>query len=75
MVNRQVHRKGREMVVLVMDLKAAFNSVNRKVLMKILREREVRKGLVERCEKVLGETVNRMRIEEEERKVLDGKRS
>lgn len=66
LVNRQVQRKGKKTMVLFVDLKTAFDLVNRKVLMKTLREREMREGLVERCEEVLGETINRVRIEEEE---------
>lgn len=37
-------------------LRAAFNSVDRRVLMKAMRRREVREGLVLRCENILRET-------------------
>ena len=39
LVNRQVTRKGRRMVVLFMDMKAAFDSVDRGVLLKAMRRK------------------------------------
>jgi len=56
LVNRQLGRKGRKVVVLFVDLKAAFDSVDREVLIEALRERGVSEGLVERIEEVLRET-------------------
>lgn len=38
-------------------MKAAFDLVDREVLLRVMRERGVREGLVRRCEKVLRETV------------------
>lgn len=38
-----------------MDIKAAFDSVDREVLGRILRERGIREGLVVRCENILRE--------------------
>jgi len=48
-----------------MDLKAAFDSGNRRTLIDTMRERGIRKGLVERVEEVLRETKSRVRIERE----------
>jgi len=62
LVNRQLGRKGGKVVALFVDLKAAFDSVDREVLSEALRERGVREGLVERIEAVLRETKSRVRI-------------
>ncbi|XP_076298035.1 uncharacterized protein LOC143217535 [Lasioglossum baleicum] len=55
-INRQVKRKVRKLVILFVDLKAAFDTVNRDVLIRAMKIRGVREGLVERCEEVLMET-------------------
>jgi len=44
------------------DLKTAFDSVDRKILAETLRKRGVKEGLVERVEEVLGETKRRVRL-------------
>lgn len=64
LINRQVNRKGNKMVVIFIDLRAAFDSVDRKVLMEVMRRRRVRESLVRRCEEVLKETVNIVRVGE-----------
>lgn len=51
-----------------MDMKAAFDSVYREILLVNIRKRGVRKGLVIRCEEVLRKTVSSVRVEEEKRK-------
>lgn len=48
MVNRQLEKKGGKLVALFVDLKAAFDSVDREVLMEVMRERGLREGLVRR---------------------------
>lgn len=48
-----------------MDLRAAFGTVDRKILWKTKRERGIREELVRRCEDMLKETRNRVRIGEE----------
>ena len=76
LINRQVTRKERRMVIFFIDLKAAFDSVDRVVLGKAMRKRGVREGLVERCEEVLRETVCRVRVGDEMgRRVLDSEGS
>lgn len=59
------------MVVLFVDLRAVFDTANREILLKTMREREVKEGLEKRCEKVVRETMNTVRIKR--RKVLDEK--
>ncbi|CAK9799089.1 Transposon TX1 uncharacterized 149 kDa protein [Anthophora plagiata] len=49
LINRQVARKGGKMWVLFVDLKAAFDSVDREVLIESMRNAGVREGLVRRC--------------------------
>ncbi|XP_076287327.1 uncharacterized protein LOC143212411 [Lasioglossum baleicum] len=66
LINRQVRRKERRLVIMFVDLKAAFDSVDREVLVEAMRKRGVREGLVERCEEVLRETKSKIRVGEEE---------
>jgi len=53
LINRQIARKGGALFV---DLKAAFDSVDREELIKAMTGREVREGLVKRVEEMLGKT-------------------
>ncbi|XP_011862008.1 PREDICTED: uncharacterized protein LOC105558746 [Vollenhovia emeryi] len=65
LVNRQTNRKRGKLVVLFLDLKAAFDSVDRGILIKAMRERGIREGLISRCEEILAETKSRVRVGEE----------
>lgn len=65
LINRQLGRKKGRMAALFIDLKAAFNSVDRKILVKTMRERGIRERLIVRIEKMLRETRSRLRIREE----------
>jgi len=58
-------RKGGKVVALFVDLKAAFDSVDREVLIVALRGRGISEGLVERIEEVLRETKSRVRVGKE----------
>lgn len=53
------------MMVLFVDLRAAFDKVDREILWKTMRERGIREELVRRCEDMLKETRNKVRIGEE----------
>lgn len=44
------------------ELKSAFDSVNREVLLKTLRQRGIREGLVERVVKVMREMRSRVMV-------------
>ena len=57
LINRQIGRKERRLVVLFVDMKAAFDSVAREVSAKAMTNRGVKEGLVVRCEEVLRETI------------------
>lgn len=61
LINRQLGR-GKGMMALFIDLKAAFDSVDRRRLVSAMKERGVREGLVERVQEVLRETKSRVRI-------------
>jgi len=62
LVGRQLSKKKGGLVACFVDLKAAFDSVDREGLREALRERGVRERLVERCMDVLRETRNRVRV-------------
>ena len=64
-VNRQVRKEKGKVVALFVDLKAAFDSVDRKVLMEALKRRGVRKGLIQRIEEVYRETISRVKMGKE----------
>lgn len=56
LVNRQVGKKGEKLVALFIDLKAAFDLVDRKILVEAMRKRGIRVGLTERVVEILRET-------------------
>lgn len=58
----QLEKKKGRMAALFVDLKAAFDSVDRKILVKTMRERGIREGLIVRIEEMLRETRSRVRI-------------
>lgn len=74
LINRQLKKKGGKLIALFVDLKAAFDTVSRKTVVEAMKERGVRKGLVERIKEVLRETRSRVRIGEGRRGILDGER-
>lgn len=55
-MNKQIERRGGKLVALFVVLKAAFDSVDREVLLETIREREVREELWKRVEELLKET-------------------
>lgn len=61
LINRQVE-KGRGVIMFV-DCKAAFDSVDRGKMVRAMRERGIREDLVRRCE-MLRETKGRVRVGE-----------
>lgn len=54
LINRQIERKRGKMVVFFVDLKAAFDSVNREILMEAIKERRIREGLTKKRGRLLG---------------------
>lgn len=66
LINKYINSRKGKMVVLFVDLKAAFDSVDRRVFLEDMRKRDVREGLVKRCEEVLRETLCRVKVGERE---------
>jgi len=62
LVNRQLGKRGGKMTAVFVDLKAAFDTVDREEVVKAMRERGVREGLVVRVEEMLRETKSRVRV-------------
>ena len=65
LVNRNLSQKKGKLIVLFVDFKAAFDSVNRNILWKAMKEREVDEELLDRIKEVFTETKTRVRIGEE----------
>jgi len=65
LINRQIERKGEKLVALFVDLKAVFDSMDREELIRVMRVRGVREGLVK---EILRETKSRVKVEGQMRK-------
>ncbi|XP_046142799.1 uncharacterized protein LOC123988066 [Osmia bicornis bicornis] len=63
LVNRQIKKAKGKVIAFFIDLRAAFDSVDRGVLMEALRERGVREGLRKRVKELLRETRSRVRTD------------
>jgi len=61
LVNRNISREGGKLIALFVDMRAAFDMVNREILLTAMRKRGVREGLVRRCGDLYRETRNRVR--------------
>ncbi|XP_046145496.1 trichohyalin-like [Osmia bicornis bicornis] len=75
LVNRQIKREKGKVIAFFVDLKAAFDSVDRGVLLEALKQRGVREGLRTRIKEILRETRSRERSREMEKDelVVEGK--
>jgi len=62
LINRQLGKVKGGLTVLFVDLKAAFDSVDRDILISTMRERGVREGLIDRIEEILRETKSKVKI-------------
>lgn len=62
LVNRQLVKRVGSLVALFVDLKAAFDSVDKGVLVEAMREKRIRAGLVERVDEALKEIRSRVGI-------------
>ncbi|XP_024890196.1 golgin subfamily A member 6-like protein 22 [Temnothorax curvispinosus] len=65
LVNRRLEKKGGKLIACFVDLKASLDLVDRGVLIKSIREREIREGLVRKTEEILRETRSRVRVGDE----------
>lgn len=61
LINRQISKVEGKLVVFFVNLRAAFDSVDRGLLIKAMRKKGVRKALVKKCEDVMRETKNKIR--------------
>lgn len=61
--NRQLDRRKGKLVALFVDLKAAFDTVDKGIL-ETMRKRGIRKGLIRKVEEMLKEMRSKVRIEE-----------
>lgn len=61
LVNKQLER-GRKAVALFVDMKAAFDTVDRRILYKAMEERGIREGLIDRVRDVFRETKSRVKV-------------
>ncbi|XP_015124074.1 uncharacterized protein LOC107046086 [Diachasma alloeum] len=59
LVNWQVQEKGGKLVTCFIDLKAAFDSVSRKVLWEVIRDRGISDALTERVKEIYRETASK----------------
>lgn len=66
LINKRVAERKGKMVVTFVDMKAAFDSVDREILIQMMRKKEVRESLVVRCKEMLEETVSRVRVGDKE---------
>lgn len=71
LANRQLVKRGGGLITFFVDLKAAFDSIDRKVLVEAMKEMGIRAGLVGRVEEALRET--RSRVEGDKKGILDDK--
>lgn len=65
LINRQLYKKERKLVALFVDLKAAFDSVDRGVLVRIIRGRVITDMITERVVELLRETRSRVMVKRE----------
>lgn len=61
LINRQINRKKGKMVILFVNIKAAFDLVDREKLIEAMRRRKVREGIV-RCMEILRKTSCKVRV-------------
>lgn len=69
-MGKQLERRKKKLVVLFVNLKAAFDMMDRKVLEEPMREKRVRERLVGRVEEMFRETKSRVNVREKMRKWL-----
>lgn len=62
-VNRQIGRAREKLIALFVDLRAAFDTVDKGILVEIMRRKGVREGLVRKAEKVVRETKSRVKAD------------
>ncbi|XP_070513035.1 golgin subfamily A member 6-like protein 22 [Cardiocondyla obscurior] len=66
LLNKKIKEKKGKMVIAFIDMRAAFDSVDRRKLVEAMKKRKVREGLIRRCEEILEETVNKVKVKDKE---------
>lgn len=61
LVNKQLE-KGKKAVALFVDVKAAFDSADRRILYKTMKERGIREGLIERVKELFRNYLEKQRV-------------
>lgn len=59
---RQINKKGEKLVVLFTNLRAAFDLVDRGVLIGMMRTKGIKEGLMRRVKEVLRKTKNKLKV-------------
>lgn len=62
LINKRLGRKKGKVIAMFVDLKAAFDLVDRRVLMEAMRQRGIREELIERVAEMWRETKSRVRV-------------
>jgi len=74
-INKETSKKRRKMYGFFVDLKAAFDKVDRKISWKTMEERDIRTGLNERVKEIYVQIKNAVSTREHNKLILDEKRS
>lgn len=75
-IQKEIRKKGGKIFGFFMDLKSAFDKVDRKILWEEMERRGIRKGIVERIKKIYESTKNVVRVNGRvSERFSDGKRS
>lgn len=53
LIDKRVAEKNGKMVMIFVDMKAAFDSVDREIFVQMMRKKKVKESLVVRCEEML----------------------
>lgn len=62
LINKQLGKKEGKMLALFVDLKAAFDSVDKGILLEAMRKRGIREGLSKRVEEMMKETKSKVMV-------------
>ena len=65
-VEQRIRRPGGKLVAFFVDFKAAFDTMDRKILWETMKEKKVDEGLIRRIREIYKETVNTVRVQQKE---------
>lgn len=68
LINKKVAKEKGKIAVMFVDMRTAFDLVDRGIQLECIKKKRVREGLVVRCEEMLKETVSRVRVEKREKR-------